>query len=124
MSEAKPYYIKLENQEEYLYVLVGGEELSAEIAQNYWNEIAEKCAETGTLKILIEKDFKESVEPPEMLQMANYLGKILPNSKIAFLDRYKNEYINELGKVLARNQGVMMRVFENVEEAEKWLIGS
>lgn len=124
MSEDKPYYIRLEIQEKYLHVLVGGEELSAEIAQKYWNEIAEKCAETGVLKILIEKDFKESVEPPEMLQMANHLGKILANSKIAFLDRYKNEYINELGKVLARNQGVMLRIFENVEEAEKWLIGS
>lgn len=123
MSEAKPYYIKLENREKYLYVLVGGKDLSAEIAEMYWNEIAENCAQLNLHKIMIEKDFAESVEPPEMLKMANHLGKILPDSKIAFLDRYKNEYINELGKVLARNQGIMMRIFESVEDAEKWLIG-
>lgn len=123
MNEDAPYYIELEDRGEYLYALVGGEELSPEIARMYWDEIAEKCAELRKSKIMIEKDFSQSVSPPEMLEMAAYLGKILAGTKIAFYDRYKNEGINELGKVLARNHGVKMRIFSNLQDAEKWLVG-
>ena len=121
MSETKPYYIQLEDRNEYLYVLVGGELLTPEIAQMYWDEIAEKCAELGTTKILIEKDFVTTVTPPEILEMGVYLGKILSGKKIAFFDRYQNQDVNELGKVIARNQGVQMRLFENIEEAKRWI---
>ncbi len=124
MNKDKPYIIKLENREEYLYALVSGERLTPEIAKMYWDEIAEMCFTLKKAKIMIEKDFAKSVSPPEMLEMGVYLGKIISGKKIAFLDQYKNESINELGKVIARNQGVIMRIFENTDDAEKWLIGS
>ncbi|MDQ3180336.1 MAG: hypothetical protein M3Q33_07435 [Acidobacteriota bacterium] len=124
MNSDKPYIIKLENREEYLYALVSGDILTPEIANMYWDEIAEMCSTLKTSKIMIEKDFAKSVSPPEMLEMGVYLGKILSGKKIAFLDKYKNENINELGKVIARNQGVIMRIFKNTEDAEKWLIGN
>jgi hypothetical protein len=124
MKEDAPYYIESENRTEYLYVLVGGEVLTPEIAKMYWDEIAEKCTDLGFSKILIEKDFAKSVTAPEILEMGVYLGKILPGKKIAFFDRYTNQTINELGKVIARNQGVQMRVFEKLADAERWIAGS
>lgn len=124
MNKDKPYTIKLKDRGNYLYALVGGEKLSPEIARMYWDEIAAKCSELGKSKILIEKEFSSHVSPPEMLEMGVYVGKILAGKKIAFLDRYKNEDVNELGKVVARNQGVIMKVFNNVEDAEKWLTGA
>ncbi len=123
MNEDKPYTIELKDRGNYLYALVGGEKLSPEIAKMYWDEIAAKCSELGKSKILIEKEFPRHVSPPEMLEMGVYLGKILAGKKIAFLDRYKNEGINELGKVVARNEGVMLRVFQSIEDAEKWISG-
>jgi hypothetical protein len=124
MNKDRPYFIKLDNREDYLYVLVSGKTLTPEIAKLYWDEIAEMCFTLQKSKIMIEKDFAKSVSPPEMLEMGVYLGKILSGKKIAFLDQYKNESINELGKVIARNQGVVMRIFKNTDDAEKWLIGS
>ena len=124
MNKDKPYIIKLENREEYLYALVSGKTLTPEIARMYWDEIAEMCFILQKSKIMIEKDFAKSVSPPEMLEMGVYLGKILSGKKIAFLDQYKNESVNELGKVIARNQGVIMRIFKNTDEAKKWLIGN
>ena len=124
MNEDKPYIIKLENRDEYLYALVSGKTLTPEIAKMYWDEIAEMCFTLKKSKIMIEKQFAVSVSPPEMLEMGVYLGKILAGKKIAFLDQYVNESINELGKVIARNQGVIMRIFKNTEDAEKWLIGN
>lgn len=124
MNEDAPYTIKLEDRGEYLYALVGGKMLTPEIAKMYWDEIAKMCLSLDKSQIMIEKDFAQSVSAPEMLEMGVYLGKILSGKKIAFLDRYKNENINELGKVVARNQGVIMRIFNNAEDAEKWLTGT
>ena len=122
MNEDAPYIISLEDRGEYLYALVSGKRLSAEIAKMYWKEIAEKCSQTDKSKILIEKDFPKHVSAPEMLEMGLYLGSILAGTKIAFVDRHKNEDVNELGKVIARNEGVIMKIFTKIEDAKEWLI--
>ncbi len=98
MKADNRYTIKLEDRGEYLYALVGGEKLTAEISAAYWREIADKCFELKKTKVLIEKDFAESVSPLEMIQMGTYLGELLAFRMIAFLDRHGNEDINELGK--------------------------
>jgi len=124
MEPNKLYDIKMEDRGEYLYVLVGGEKLNAVIAASYWNEIAGKCFELEKMKVLIEKNFLESVGPADMIQMSSHVGKLLPTRRIAFLDRWGNDEINLLGKTLARNRDVMMQVFQNVNDAEKWLLAN
>jgi len=121
MDIDKPYTIKLEDRGEYLYALVGGGKLTPEIACTYWREIADRCSVLDKTKIMIEKDFAESVSPLEIINMGTYLGELLATKKIAFLDRHGNEDINELGKKIARNQDVKMQIFKNVEDAERWL---
>ncbi|HEY8562720.1 MAG TPA: hypothetical protein VIL74_20250 [Pyrinomonadaceae bacterium] len=117
----KSYYIEYEDRGDYLYVLVGGEKLTAEISKIYWREIAHKAFNLKKLKILIEKDFKESVSPPEMLEMGNYLGYLLPTFTIAFVDRFSHDDVNQLGKMVARHREVIMQLFDSVENAERWL---
>ena len=121
MDTEKPYTIEMEDRGEYLYVLVGGEKLTADIAVGYWHEISEKCVEMGCHKVLIEKEFKETVNVDELFRMAELLADVLPNGRIAFLDRYDHRDINELGKRLARNRNVMMQIFSDVDEAARWL---
>src|SRR6185369_14189829 len=121
METEKGYSIEMDQRDEYLYVLVGGEKLNAAISVAYWNEIAEKCLDNNCRKILIEKNFKESVSAQEMLRMADHLGTLLPNHLVAFVDRYGHHDINELGKRLARNRLVMMQTFDGIAEAERWL---
>lgn len=116
------YKIFMENRGEYLYVLVGGKKLTAEIAAAYWREIASECFALKLTKVLIEKDFAKTVSPPEMLQMGEYLGYLLPTFKIAFIDRYNHKDVNHLGKVVARSNEVKMQIFDNPEEAEQWLL--
>jgi len=118
----KGYTISTEDRGEYLFVLVGGRKLTAKISAAYWREIAHQCFKLKKLKILIVKDFKETVSPPEMLQMGKYLGYLLPTFKIAFVDRYQHHEVNELGKAVARNREVIMQIFETVREAEQWLL--
>jgi hypothetical protein len=124
MNTDKPYRIEIEDRGDYLYVLVGGDKLTADIAAAYWREIAEVCFDLKKNKILIEKDFAQSVTPLEMVHMGNFLGQLLANKKIAFLDRYGNEDINELGKKIARNRNVIMQTFQNINDAEKWILSN
>jgi hypothetical protein len=120
----KPYSIEMADRGKYLWALVGGPKLTAEISAAYWNEIAEKCASSNCDKVLIEKDFVSSVGPDEMILMADNLSKVLPHVHVAFVDRHHHDAINELGKKLARNRNVMFQVFANVSEAERWLIAN
>ena len=117
----KTYNIEMQTRDNYLWVLVGGPKLTAEISAAYWNEIAAKCASTKCEKVLIEKNFVESVTPEEMILMADNLSRTLPHVRVAFIDRFRHDAINELGKKLARNRDVMFQVFDNVRDAEKWL---
>lgn len=121
MDTDKPYRIEMEDRGEYLYVLVSGDRLTSNIAAGYWNEIAEKCFDLECRKILIEKDFAEGVDAVDMLRMADHLGSLLPNRRIAFVDRYDHDEINELGKRLARNRNVMMQIFADAAAAARWL---
>jgi hypothetical protein len=120
MSE--PYTIQFADRGEYVYVLVGGKKLTAEISAEYWREIARHCFGLKKDKIMIEKDFAETVSPAEMVRMGEYLGNLLPTFKIAFLDRHGNQSINELGKKIARNHEVKLQLFQDLDEAEKWLL--
>jgi glucose-6-phosphate 1-dehydrogenase len=122
MNKAKSYLIKFEAREEYLYVLVGGEKLSVQIANQYWDEIAAERRNQKKTKILIEKDFTHSVSLAEMYAMGINLGNKFKGRKIAFLDRYGNEDVNDFGQLVAENQGVKLKVFTKIDDAEKWLI--
>jgi hypothetical protein len=120
----RPYDIKLEDRGTYLWVLVSGESLNADIAKQYWDEISAKCRSAAHDKILIEKDFVEPVGPQDMIQMAEYVAKVLPSARIAFIDHQDHDDINELGKKLVRNLHVKMQIFDNAAEAERWLMAN
>lgn len=111
----------MEDREGYLYALASGEKLTAQISAAYWNDIAGRCFENDVDRILIEKNFAEGVGPEDMLLMADHLGNLLPGRRVAFVDRRQHDPINELGKKLARNRDVIMQIFNNVTDAQKWL---
>lgn len=124
MDQEKGYDLVIEERDGYLYAVAGGPKLTAQISSAYWNEIAGRCFASGVDKILIEKNFVVGVGPADMLAMADHLGNLLPGRKIAFVDRFHHDDINELGKKLARNREVMMQLFGSVAEAERWLLAN
>lgn len=115
------YTIQTEFRGDHVWALVGGEKLTAAIAERYWDAIASECRQHECRKILIEKDFKMPVGPQDLILMADHLAKVLPTSCIAYVDHWNHDSVNELGKRLARNHDVKMQTFANVREAEKWL---
>jgi len=123
-SDSKPYKITFERRPDYLYVYVNGEHDSYEISYQYWLEVAEHCRKINCNKILIEEDIAEAVSLADMYQLATDLPKMgFLGVRVAFYDRYAEQRdLNEFGKLVAVNRGLYGKIFNDINEAEDWLL--
>ena len=123
-ESAKPYQITFEHRSQYLYIYVSGEHDSYEISRRYWLEVADECGKTGYKKVLIEEDIEETVSLAEVYQLASELPQMgFQGVRVAFYDRFaEHADLNQFGELVATNRGLLARVFNNLEEAENWLL--
>lgn len=121
----KLYQISFEHRPEYLYVYVAGEEDSYEVSIGYWREVAAECKKSNIKKVLIEEDIPEAVEMSDMYRIASEIPLLgFAGVRVAFVDRYtEQQKDNEFGELVATNRGLYGKIFDNTEEAEKWLMG-
>ena len=121
---AKAYKLEFEYRPDYLYAYVSGEKDSLEISRSFWREIADECRRINNSKLLIVEDIKEAVSTMDMYQIASEIPLLgLNGIRIAFVDRYiEQQSINEFGEIVATNRGIYGKIFNDVEEAEKWLL--
>ncbi len=124
MSEEKPYSIVTENRGSYLYAIIGGFRVTPATARDYWTRVIEECDELGLSKILVEKNFVETVSTDELVEITPFLDELMKGRTVAFVDRYHHDEISKLGKALARRKEIRMKVFGDVEAAEKWLLAN
>jgi hypothetical protein len=122
----KPYTIHFEEREKYLYAFVTGEKDTLEISMMFWSEIAEKCRTLKCKKLLVEEDFPEAIQTFEMYRLAEFLAALrLSTVKTAFVDRrLEQQELNDFGLTVAQNRGLYAMIFNNAQEAEKWLLKS
>jgi hypothetical protein len=120
----KPYQITFEQRPEYLYVYVAGEQDSYEISTSYWRDVAAECNKSKAKLILIEEDIPETVSMNDMYRIASEIPQMgFTGVRIAFVDRYaEQQKDNEFGELVATNRGLYGKIFDNVEEAEAWLL--
>jgi len=124
VGEGKPYSIETENRGSYLYAIIGGIKVTPEMAKHYWTEIVDECKDLGLTKILAEKNFIETISMDSLAELNPYFTELFKGFSVAFVDRYSHDDISELGKKLARSSGVKMQIFDDVLEAEKWLLAN
>ena len=124
VSDDKPYKIEFDYRPDYLYACVSGEKDSLDISRRYWHEIADECKKTKCNKLLIVEDIKEIVSLPEMYQIASEIPQMgFFGIRIAFVDQYiEQQTLNEFDEIVAANRGIRGKIFDNIAEAEKWLL--
>lgn len=120
----KPYSLTFEHRPEYLYAYVEGEEDSYEISSVYWREIAEECKAKKYAKVLIVEDIVESGTMADAYQLSSELPQMgFLAIKVAFVDKYiEQQDLNQFGELVAVNRGINGKIFNDVDEAEKWLL--
>jgi hypothetical protein len=124
LDSSKPYNLTFEYRRQHLYAFVTGEKDSYEISRQYWQEIADECARSGIKRVLIEEDIKENLSMHDTYKLASEILQLgFFGIRIAFVDRQnEQQQLNQFGETVASNRGLLVRVFNNANEAEKWLL--
>lgn len=122
-NSSKPYSLTFEHRNGYLYAFVAGVEDSYEISRAYWTEVVEESKRIGSSKVLIEEEIVENASLTDVFRLASELPQLgFGRTVVAFVDRFLDQQeVNEFGAVVAQNRGFNGRVFNNVEEAKRWL---
>jgi hypothetical protein len=122
-EERKPYTLSFEERNGYLYAFVCGEKDSLETSLAYWAAIAAECKARNVRRVLVEEDFKTQLSLTDMFLVASKLPELGPGLKAAFVDRQPDHHSeNMFGEKVVRSHGGLGRVFQNVHDAEAWLL--
>ncbi len=121
-----PYDLTLEHRKGYLYAYVEGDTDSYEISRAFWTEIADEVRRSNANRVLIDENIEQSVSMAEVFQLASELPKMgFGSTRVAFVDRYLDQQeLNAFGELVAVNRGLSGKVFNDVAEAESWLLGT
>ena len=119
------YSITFELRPHYLYAHVKGDADSYDISHAYWTEISAECAKHNVEKLLVDEDLAQPMQSmSEVFQGASersFMG--LGGLKIAFVDRHAEQHEQNLfGELVATNRGLFLKVFDNFEDGENWLL--
>lgn len=115
------YQIEFEDRGAYLYVhLTGTDSFAASL--NYWNKIADKAKQIGTLRVLVHEALEGQVSEAEMFDIMNDVVPSGLGVRVAFFDEnQEGAEINELGQLIAENRGAIIKIFGSLADAEKWI---
>ena len=121
-----PYTIVFEDYPNYLYALVHGEQYGYDVLAGFLREIADECIKRGFSQVLIEENISATASKDDVFRIATELPKLgFSEIRLAYIDRFSEQKeINEYGREVAEDRGVDVRIFTNLEEANRWLSGS
>ena len=128
MAQTEPgknYSLRFEHRPEYLYAYVSGEHDNYEISRQYWQEIADHIKSTDYNRVLVDEDIEESASVTDVFQLVSEFQQMgFGGIRIAFFDRkIEHHELNSFGELVASNRGMIGRAFNDVDVAEKWLVG-
>lgn len=126
VEDSDAYNLEFEKRTDYLYAFVSGDKDNVEICTQYWREIDAECQRIKYNKILIVEDIRETVSMTQMYEICTEISYMdFTGIKIAFVDRRTEQRaVNEFGGLVVTNRGVNAKLFDTVEEAEKWLLSN
>jgi hypothetical protein len=119
------YTLSIEHKRTYLHVVVTGQNTRGNVLR-YMAEVMRECEAADCRYVLIE----ERLEGPrlgtmDVFDIASQRGRPLGSSGvkgIAYVDVNAAGELMKFAEDVAVNRGYPVRVFPNVEDAEKWLV--
>lgn len=122
-SLAINYELTFEERPGYLYAQVSAESIDEDMARAYLGEVAARCRELGTERLMIYRDIPAVLPTTAMYFAATHLGKLLHGIKTAFVNPYEsNEKMLAFGATVGFNFGEDHALFNDPEKAEGWLL--
>jgi len=120
------YQITLTINPSYIHAIIVGEN-SRENVMNYMREIREKCESSGIFRILIEEHLEGprlgTIDVFQIVREGSEKNRGLIR-EIAYVDMNASGDLMKFAETVARNRGLRMKAFNNIQDAENWLQGS
>lgn len=119
----KGFDLRLEARGDYLRAQVDGVHDDFEISLGYWTEIARACHERGTRRLLVVENILEAGDPLMLETLVEAIVALgFRDIRVAFVDLMQSHLAAmEYGEILARERGIVGRVFGDEGEATRWL---
>ena len=118
------YAVRYEERDAYLYVFIKGPAEQLEASLEVFSAIAQECKDRGFKRLLIEEDLGTNLEFVDMYNFASQVPELgFRGIKVAVADLHMEQMPDNLfGETVAQNRGSLVRVFNDVSAAEKWLL--
>jgi hypothetical protein len=122
LAEA-PYRIVYEDYPNYLYALVHSEQYGYDVLAGFLREIAEQCKARGYKQVVIEENISATASNDDIVRIATELPQLgFADIRMAYIDRFTDQSeMNEMGKKVAMDHGVDVRLFADQAAADRWL---
>jgi len=119
-----PYQLLFEHRPEYLYVMIRCESTNYTIAKKYWAEILTMQVRRGYERVLIDKDFVNSMPMHDVVMLVTELSHLgCHDVKLAIYDRNYDAERCGFEEMVGTNRGLKVRICDTVNGAMEWLAG-
>ncbi len=119
------YQLTTEERDGYLHARITGARDSYELEMAAVMELAGICRERGVKKVLVEHDVPGLLAPADVFKVASELPGLYRGVRVAFVVHRPTDRLNPAFlETVARNRGGNGRLFVDVVEAERWLLGA
>ena len=124
MSEIdKPYTLTFEERDDYLYIRVQADSLTRREAFRYLREVADKCCELGSDRILIERDIMTVFPRADTYFLAEKFTELMMGRRVAWVNTHSaHDESIKFALLVGNNRGAVSDVHSTIEDAEKWLM--
>ena len=122
-----PYHLTIEENPSYLHAKVTGTH-NAENARRFLVEVHEACVRGNYSAVLLEMNL--SGPSLSTVSIFDVISERSPDAlklkRIAYVDAGSERDPRQarFAETVARNRGVRVRLFRNVDDAERWILGS
>lgn len=123
MAREPGFTVSFEVTGECLVAFVRGVHDTLDISKSFWQRIHSELVKSGKQRVLVEEDFQNQLTAVDMFRLAEFLAELFKGDvKVAHVDRRLSDMdLNRFGETVAINRGLRARVFNNRQEAERWL---
>jgi hypothetical protein len=121
--QGEDFELLLQWREDYLRAQVNGPRDSYAISLGYWTEVARACHERGAQRVLVVENLQQPGQSVDLERLVDAIVALgFRDIRVAFVDLVDAHLqAMEHGEILARERGIVGRVFAREDEAERWL---
>lgn len=117
------YNLGFERRDQYLYARIQADFMDLDTAKRYLREIADRVVNDDYKLLLVERDIPTMPGRGSLYYAVQAFQEYIGDRRVAFVNVYENiQDEMDFVVLLAKNNGGEFKVFDNVDEAEAWLI--